>query len=94
MRATHHIAHTYRSLTRIYLVGQSILAARFVDEISGRQSAMSHEYFGKRVLLGAQVATFSILAMATRKHTTATSLVHTAVYCPKTVPEPAAAGGR
>ena len=72
----------------------SILATRFVEEISERQSAMSHEYFGKRVLLGAQVAKFSFLALATRKHTTATALVHTAVYCPKTVPELAAAGGR
>ena len=56
-------------------------------------SATSHQYFGKRKSLGAQVAVFSYLALATRKHTTTIALVHT-VFCPKTAPEAAAGRGR
>ena len=41
--------------------------------------------------LGAQVAAFAYLALATRKHMSTTALVHT-VFCIKTAPEPAAAG--
>ena len=43
------------------------IAAMFIgDEL---QSAMSHQHFGKRVSLGAQVAAFSYLSLATLKHT-------------------------
>ena len=71
------------------------LAAMFKGDNSELQSAMSVQYFGKRVSLGAQVVAFSYLAMATRKPTTintTTALVHTA-FCTKIAPEPAAEGG-
>ena len=44
--------------------------------------------------LGVQVAAVPYLALETRKHTTINTgaLVHT-VFCTKTAPEPAAAGG-
>ena len=58
--------HRYIQQSYSY-IGQSGLAVRFTEENSELQSAMSHEYFGKRVSLGAQAAALSYLALATRK---------------------------
>ena len=69
------------------------IAATFIADNGELQSAISHEYFGKRVSFGAQVASCSYLALATREQTTikTTALVHT-LFCTKKAPEPAAAG--
>ena len=48
------------------------MAARVIGENSELQSAMSHQYFGKRASFGALVAAFLYLAVATAKHTTIT----------------------
>ena len=64
--------YTYSSRTHI---GQRILAARVIGENSELQSAMSHQYFGKCASLGARVAAFSYLAVATPKHTTTNTAV-------------------
>ena len=55
---------------------------------------MSHRYFGRRVV-GSSSRSVFVLALATRKHTTINTtiaLVHT-VFCTKTAPKPAVAGG-
>ena len=67
-----HIIHTskYISRTRIYIRRSERLAARITGENSELQSAMSnHQYPSKRVSLGAQFASFSYPALATREHT-------------------------
>ena len=51
------------------------MAARVIGENSELQSAMSHQYFGKCASLGARVAAFSYLAVATPKHTTTNTAV-------------------